>query len=259
MELNQEKLTTNGTLGSYFGSLLRRFSYEKGFNLFYDSAVISLKQDATLPSWDPWNLKVNEFTQRRSKHKRSRRPTQYYANSVATTCLILQHGDIEINPIPVNTVNNNLQNRRLISASLLNARSLRNKSSDIYDYIVDSKLDLCAITETWLNVNDDAVRNEVCPGNYILLDQPRAGHRRGGGTAFMYRESLFQVKKLDGGELNSFEFSEYSVRPKHQNLRVIVIYRPPYSDDHKVLTATFLNEFANYIALQRRIITTRRF
>ena len=259
LELNQEKVTTNDTLGSYFGSLLRRFSYEKGFNLFYDSAVISLKQDATLPSWDPWNLKVNEFTQRRSKHKRSRRPTQYYANSVATTCLILQHGDIEINPIPVNTVNNNLQNRRLISASLLNARSLRNKSSDIYDYIVDSKLDLCAITETWLNVNDDAVRNEVCPGNYILLDQPRAGHRRGGGTAFMYRESLFQVKKLDGGELNSFEFSEYSVRPKHQNLRVIVIYRPPYSDGHKVLTATFLNEFANYIALQRRIITTRRF
>ena len=117
----------------------------------------------------------------------------------------------------MNTVNNNLQNRRLISASLLNARSLRNKSSDIYANIVDSKLDLCAITETWLNVNDDAV------SNYILLDQQRAGHRRGGGTAFMYRESLFQVKKLDGGELNSFEISEYSVRSKHQNLRVIVI------------------------------------
>ena len=161
LELNQEKLTTNGTLGSYFGSLLRRFSYEKGLNLFYDSVVISLKQDATLLSWDPWNLKVNEFTQRRSKHKRSRRPTQYYANSVATTCLILQHGDIEINPGPVNTVNNNLQNRRLITASLLNARSLRNKSSDIYDYIVDRKLDLCAITETWLNVNDDVVKNEL--------------------------------------------------------------------------------------------------
>ena len=57
LEPNQEKLTTNGTLGSYFGSLLRRFSSEKGFNLFYDSAVISLKQDVTLPSWDPWNLK----------------------------------------------------------------------------------------------------------------------------------------------------------------------------------------------------------
>ncbi|XP_068719650.1 uncharacterized protein [Montipora capricornis] len=66
----------------------------------------------------------------------------------------------------------------------------------------------------------------------------------------MYRESLFQVKKLDGGELNSFEFSEYSVRSKHQNLRVIVIYRPPYSDDHKVLTVTFLTEFANYIEMK---------
>lgn len=55
---------------------------------------------------------------------------------------------------------------------------------------------------------------------------------------------------VDGGELDSFEFSEYSVRSKHQNLRVIVIYRPPYSDDHKVLTATFLNEFANYIEMK---------
>ena len=115
---------------------------------------------------------------------------------------------------------------------------------------MDSKLDLCAITETWLNINDGAVRNEVCPSNYVLLDQPRAGHRRGGGTAFMYRESLFHVKKLHGGELNSFEFSEYSVRSKHQNLRVIVIYRRPYSDDHKVLTATFLNEFSNYIEMK---------
>ena len=137
----------------------------------------------------------------------------------------------------MNNVKNNLQNRWLISASLLNARSLCNKSSGIYDYIVDSKLNLCAITETWLNINDGAVRNEVCPSNYVLLDQPRAGHRRGGGTAFMYRESLFHVKKLHGGELNSFEFSEYSVRSKHQNLRVIVIYRRPDSDDHKVLTA----------------------
>ena len=70
LELNQEKSTTNGTLGSYFGILIRRISYGKGFNLFYDSAVISLQQEATLPSWDPWNLKVNEFTHRRSKHKR---------------------------------------------------------------------------------------------------------------------------------------------------------------------------------------------
>ena len=54
---------------------------------------------------------------------------------------------------------------------------------------------------------------------------------------------IFQVKKLDSGELNSFEFSEYSVRSKHQNLRVIVKYRPPYSDDHKVLTTTMQRNF----------------
>ena len=50
---------------------------------------------------------------------------------------------------------------------------------------------------------------EVCPSNYILLDQPRAGHRRGGGTAFMYRESLFQVSTSADNLYLDFDYSGY--------------------------------------------------
>ena len=56
---------------------------------------------------------------------------------------------------------------------LVNARSIRNKSSDIFDYICERKIDLCALTETWLRSDDDATRAEICPTGYKFLDQPR--------------------------------------------------------------------------------------
>ena len=69
------------------------------------------------------------------------------------------------------------------------------------DYIFDTKADIIAITETWLTLDDDAVKAELCPIGYRLLDQPRTG-RRGGGTALLFRDSLFTVKK-SAGEMES--------------------------------------------------------
>ena len=45
----------------------------------------------------------------------------------------------------------------------LNARSVRNKTVDILDFICESKADLITITETWLTKNDPAVKVELCP------------------------------------------------------------------------------------------------
>ena len=128
---------------------------------------------------------------------------------------------------------------------LLNIWSLRNKTADFVDYICETKVDLCAITETWLCPSDDAIRNESCPGGYVLADHSRTG-RRGGGTALVYRNSL-TVKKIDAGEKTSFEFSEWTVQSASHNLRIIVIYRPPYSNEHRVAMSTFFAEFADYV------------
>lgn len=87
--------------------------------------------------------------------------------------------------------------------------------------ICQHKIDLLAITETWLNVNDDAVRNELCPPSYKLCDHAHTD-RTGGGTALLHRDSL-HVKKTTAGEKESFELSELIV------LRVIILYQPLYS------------------------------
>ena len=80
----------------------------------------------------------------------------------------------------------------------MNARSLRNKLADIFDFVCECKLNLLAITETWLNANDDAVRNELCPINYKLYDQPRTD-RTGGGrnsSSSLSRLSLVPSRSL---------------------------------------------------------------
>lgn len=56
-----------------------------------------------------------------------------------------------------------------LSLCLLNSRSVKNKSADIFDYVCECKVDLVAVTETWLGCNDDAVRAELCPEGYKQL------------------------------------------------------------------------------------------
>ena len=194
-------------------------------------------------------------------NKRHKRPCSYYPNSMAVFNLPLK-GDLvfKLNPGPVinstprvasilrsNSIRRNtsvLSPCNSLTMCLSNIRSLRNKTAVFADYVCETKVDLFAITETWLCPSDDAIRNEFCPVGYMMADHSRTG-RRGGGTALVYRNSL-TVKKIGAGEKTSFEFSEWTVQSASHNLRIIVIYRPPYSDEHRVTMSTFFAEFADY-------------
>ena len=132
-----------------------------------------------------------------------------------------------------------------LSLCLLNARSVKNKTADLCDYICDCKADLVAITETWLTTDDAAVRAELCPVGYKISDRPRTG-RRGGGVALIYRDSL-SVRRIDAGGKESFEYSEWTISSPSLNLRLVLLYRPPYSADHRVSTNDFFTEFSTYL------------
>ena len=133
----------------------------------------------------------------------------------------------------------------LLSFCLMNARFVRNKTAMLMDYICDLKADLYAMTETWLTENDASVRVELIPDGYNLLDQPRVG-RGGGGTGLLYRNDL-RVKKVESAEKNSFEFSEWIISSIGHDIRLFIIYRPPYSDEHQVPTSVFFTEFSEYL------------
>ena len=98
------------------------------------------------------------------------------------------------------TDGNNLNNKNLIyvkpeksamtinmmDIGYFNARSVRNKSDEICDFVVENDLDVCAISETWLSGNDSdkIVCGDITPTGYSLKHMPRKG-RRGGGVALL--------------------------------------------------------------------------
>ena len=67
------------------------------------------------------------------------------------------------------------------TSCLMNARSLCNKTLIVKDFVVDYKVDLLGITETWLHVEGSEVTiGELCPNGYRLLHSPRSAGRGGG-------------------------------------------------------------------------------
>ena len=117
---------------------------------------------------------------------------------------------------------NGNRNQSVLLCSL-NTRSVRNKTAAVLDYACDCKADLFTFTESWLREGDDAVRAELCPDGYKFMGQNRIG-RSGGGTGIMYRDSL-NVKRIDGGEHESFEFSEWMVSGRStKKLRVPYLF-----------------------------------
>ena len=72
---------------------------------------------------------------------------------------------------------------------LWNCQSVRNKTAVFQEYLCSSKVDVCALNETWLSSDDEAVRAEYTPIGYMLHDQVRS-HRGGGGIALLSRTEL---------------------------------------------------------------------
>ena len=122
----------------------------------------------------------------------------------------------------------------------------------------DYKVDLVAITETWLGDHDTVVRAKLWPDGYKLLDQGRDG-RRSGGTALIFRDSL-AVKKVDAGAKVSFEFSEWTVQSVSHDFRVVILYRPQADSAVRKIqnlrAPTLVNDLGQYFVT--RIETIQR-
>ena len=67
-----------------------------------------------------------------------------------------------------------------------------------------------------------------------------------GAHGIMCRESL-DVKLSDCKEFRSFEFSEWNVQVHKRTIKVVTIYRAPYSEDHPVSSHVFFDEFSSYL------------
>ena len=55
----------------------------------------------------------------------------------------------------------------------MNARSILNKIYEFQYYIGTNDMDICAITETWLNKDDDMALKTIPPPGYDIMSSPR--------------------------------------------------------------------------------------
>ena len=75
------------------------------------------------------------------------------------------------------------------NVTLINARSVKNKTLAINEEIIQHDWDILAITQTWLKqTGDEAIVTELLPPGYTFhhVARPRG---RGGGVAVVYRNT----------------------------------------------------------------------
>ena len=82
----------------------------------------------------------------------------------------------------------NVSSKNLL-LSQVNARLVKNKIHQLQYELINKNIDLCAITETWLQNNDMIVDQIPQPGYHIIL-HPRTDGHRGGGVALIYKDGI---------------------------------------------------------------------
>ena len=64
---------------------------------------------------------------------------------------------------------------------VINCQSIRDKVDVLVDYIKDNKLDMVAMTETWIKFDDNRIIRDLTPSGFKLIHLHCQG-RRGGGV-----------------------------------------------------------------------------
>lgn len=122
---------------------------------------------------------------------------------------------------------------------------MNKKAAIICDIIQSNRLDILAITESWLNSQtNNVVIAEILNilTDYTVLHIPRAV-KKGGGIAILARKS-FNITMNQNLGSKSFEQIDMLITYKNFNVRIVVIYRPPPSTKNKLTTTQFFAEFS---------------
>ena len=142
----------------------------------------------------------------------------------------------------------NIQNR--LKVAVVNIQSIKSKSNDLITYLNDTKLDPCIPTEIWLREEDDSwvSCSDLNIANYRMSVSNRI-NRRGGGFALVHKTAL-PTKKLDKGQLRSFQFAVWSIKIPGLNMKIIAIYHPPYLTRCPVTNSMFIDDFTEWLPSQ---------
>ena len=120
----------------------------------------------------------------------------------------------------------------------LNCQSIRNKTTDVLNFLTDIRSDIVCLQETWLNEHDKSILAEIKNDyNFKIMKTFRHTKTDDGELLILYK-SYMKAKKIllkDHTKFITFELLMCEVTCIKYNKFIIVnIYRLPYSSKHKV-------------------------
>jgi len=166
------------------------------------------------------------------------RPQHRRSPAAVVVALLLLLGGVEYNPGPLSSITAGSST----ALGLLNARSARQKAALIHDVIADHRLDVLALTETWIPSDaPNAIKLDIAPPGYSVLHRHRGPStgRCGGGVAIVYSDSV-KVTAVDVCNYSQFESMAVKIIGRQSSIVVVCIYRPPGE-----VTSAFIDQLSD--------------
>ena len=113
------------------------------------------------------------------------------------------------------------------------------------EYMTDNGIDVCCLQETFLKMDDKVKIREIEEYGFKIYSKPRRRH--GGGVAIVYKTNINLQINNKVKKFKTFEVIETMLQTKGELLRLVNVYRPPYSKQNPYTVNMFLVEFEEYL------------
>ena len=102
-----------------------------------------------------------------------------------------------------------------------------NKIHQFQHYVVDNRIDICPITESWFKEDDEHSTKVVPPDRYKIISNPRSDGRQGGGIAVVYRDYHTVKQHIPNTISHCMELSILNYILLNTAINLLIIYRYP--------------------------------
>ena len=172
-----------------------------------------------------------------------------------------RRGRCQNNVIPVKLTERNFSPVSFIEFTYINIGSMKNKTTSIYDYICENKVDVFVIAETWLFSNEEenaTYINSFLPTGFSFkhCPRPQPNSHTAGGVGLIYRNSIsVEIKSSSNNPKNKIEQFEFfdcvlnQRKDARSSIRIIILYRPPPSPVNKLKLKLFWKEWSKFLSL----------
>ena len=144
-----------------------------------------------------------------------------FLRSLLTSFIAFLLVTVESNPGPA-----------IVRFGSLYVRSAVDKAAFFEDLIHDNRLDLLAVSESWIAEDaPDSVKKDIAPFNYSLLHTHRSRvtgrARKGGGLALIHNNNIITCPLKLPFAPTAFELQLVGIQVSHITVKVANLYRPP--------------------------------